>query len=48
VDRQDGKRLGRDDQGREVFAAGLDDTVIPHVSAQENARWAKAVEPLFD
>jgi TRAP-type C4-dicarboxylate transport system substrate-binding protein len=30
-----------------TFAAGLGDSVIP-LSAAENARWAKAVEPLFD
>jgi TRAP-type C4-dicarboxylate transport system substrate-binding protein len=30
-----------------AFAKGLGDTVIP-LSAAENARWAKAVEPLFD
>lgn len=30
-----------------TFAAGLGDAVIP-LSAQENERWAKAVQPLFD
>lgn len=35
------------DKAGSTFAAGLGDTVIP-LSAEENARWAKAVEPLFD
>lgn len=35
------------DKAGAEFAAGLGDTVIP-LSAAENARWAKAVEPLFD
>ena len=35
------------DKAGAAFAAGLGDTVIP-LSAEENARWAKAVEPLFD
>ncbi len=35
------------DRAGSLFAAGLGNTVIP-LSAQENARWAKAVEPLFD
>ena len=35
------------DKAGNAFAAGLGDTVIP-LSAEENARWAKAVEPLFD
>jgi TRAP-type C4-dicarboxylate transport system substrate-binding protein len=35
------------DKAGMVFAEGLGDTIIP-LSAQENARWAKAVEPLFD
>jgi TRAP-type C4-dicarboxylate transport system substrate-binding protein len=35
------------DKAGSVFAAGLSDTVIP-LSAQEDARWAKAMEPLFD
>ena len=35
------------DKSGAVFAAGLGDTVIP-LSATEDARWAKAVEPLFD
>jgi len=34
------------DRAGSTFAAGLGDTVIP-LSAQENARWAQAVEPLF-
>ncbi len=35
------------DKAGSTFAAGLGDTVIP-LSATEDARWAKAVEPLFD
>jgi TRAP-type C4-dicarboxylate transport system substrate-binding protein len=35
------------DKAGNAFAAGLGDTVIP-LSAEENARWAKAMEPLFD
>jgi len=35
------------DKAGYAFAAGLGDTLIP-LSAEENARWAKAVEPLFD
>ena len=35
------------DKAGNAFAAGLGDTVLP-LSAEENARWAKAVEPLFD
>ena len=35
------------DRAGASFAGGLGDTVIP-LSAQEDARWAKAVEPLFD
>jgi TRAP-type C4-dicarboxylate transport system substrate-binding protein len=35
------------DKAGSAFAAGLGDTVIP-LSAEENARWAKAMEPLFD
>ncbi len=35
------------DKAGGTFAAGLGDTVIP-LSATEDARWAKAVEPLFD
>ncbi len=35
------------DKAGNTFATGLGDTIIP-LSAQENARWAKAVEPLFD
>jgi len=35
------------DKAGAAFAAGLGTSVIP-LSAQENARWAKAVEPLFD
>ncbi len=35
------------DKAGSGFAAGLGNTVIP-LSAEENARWAKAVEPLFD
>jgi TRAP-type C4-dicarboxylate transport system substrate-binding protein len=35
------------DKAGNTFAAGLGDTIIP-LSAEENARWAKAVEPLFD
>ena len=35
------------DKAGMAFAQGLGDTIIP-LSAQENARWAKAVEPLFD
>jgi len=35
------------DKAGNAFAAGLGNTIIP-LSAEENARWAKAVEPLFD
>jgi TRAP-type C4-dicarboxylate transport system substrate-binding protein len=35
------------DKAGMAFAEGLGDTIIP-LSTQENARWAKAVEPLFD
>ena len=35
------------DKAGSTFAAGLGDTVIP-LSTAEDARWAKAVEPLFD
>jgi TRAP-type C4-dicarboxylate transport system substrate-binding protein len=35
------------DQAGNAFAAGLGDTII-QLSAQENARWEKAVEPLLD
>ena len=35
------------DKAGNAFAAGLGDTIIP-LSAEENARWAKAVQPLFD
>jgi TRAP-type C4-dicarboxylate transport system substrate-binding protein len=35
------------DRAGSTFAAGLGDTVIP-LSAQEDARWSKAMEPLFD
>jgi TRAP-type transport system periplasmic protein len=35
------------DKAGSTFAAGLGDTVIA-LSAAEDARWAKAVEPLFD
>ncbi len=35
------------DKAGNAFAAGLGDTIIP-LSAEENARWVKAVEPLFD
>jgi TRAP-type C4-dicarboxylate transport system substrate-binding protein len=35
------------DKAGSAFAAGLGDGTIP-LSAQEDARWAKAVEPLFD
>jgi TRAP-type C4-dicarboxylate transport system substrate-binding protein len=42
-----GKGWDEIDKAGSAFAAGLGDTIIP-LSAQENARWAKAVEPLFD
>ncbi len=35
------------DKAGNAFAAGLGDTIIP-LSTEENARWVKAVEPLFD
>jgi TRAP-type C4-dicarboxylate transport system substrate-binding protein len=35
------------DKAGGVFAAGLGDAVIP-LSGEENARWAKAVQPIFD
>ncbi len=35
------------DKAGNAFAAGLGETIIP-LSAEENARWVKAVEPLFD
>jgi len=35
------------DKAGNAFAAGLGNTIIP-LPAEENARWAKAVEPLFD
>jgi TRAP-type C4-dicarboxylate transport system substrate-binding protein len=35
------------DRAGNSFAAGLGNTVIP-LSAEENSRWAAAVEPLFD
>jgi TRAP-type C4-dicarboxylate transport system substrate-binding protein len=35
------------DRAGNTFAAGLGNTLIP-LSAEENSRWATAVEPLFD
>jgi TRAP-type C4-dicarboxylate transport system substrate-binding protein len=35
------------DKAGNVFASGLGDTIIP-LSTVENARWAKAVQPIFD
>jgi TRAP-type C4-dicarboxylate transport system substrate-binding protein len=35
------------DRAGNLFAAGLGDTIIP-LAAEENARWAKAVQPIFD